>query len=91
MKPQELEVLTAVYYMKGKGYTNTIHNFVQNASDKKLTFNQLYRVPNKLESAGFVSFVFGDPTPERGGRRKKLYTCTETGAAELQQQGRVTL
>ncbi len=37
----------------------------------------------RLERRGFVSSRLGDPTPVRGGRRKRLYALTPAGARAL--------
>ncbi len=37
----------------------------------------------RLESRGFVTSRLGDPTPVRGGRRKRLYTLAPAGALAL--------
>ena len=44
----------------------------------------LYTVLDRLGEKGFVEAWIGDSTPERGGRRRKVYRLTPEGAAELQ-------
>ncbi len=43
----------------------------------------LYTALERLETRGFVVSRFGDPTPERGGKRKRLYTIEPAGARAL--------
>lgn len=43
----------------------------------------LYTALDRLEQRGFVTSRLGDPTPERGGRRKRLYTMLPAGERML--------
>lgn len=42
-----------------------------------------HMVLRRLEKRGFVTSRLGDPTPERGGRAKRLYSLTSTAAEAL--------
>jgi DNA-binding PadR family transcriptional regulator len=37
----------------------------------------------RLEVRGFVSSAIGEPTPQRGGKRKKYYRLEQAGARAL--------
>jgi DNA-binding PadR family transcriptional regulator len=39
----------------------------------------LYTALNRLEKRGLVSSRLGEPTAERGGKRKRLYTVQPAG------------
>ena len=43
----------------------------------------LYTVLDRLSEKGLVEAWIGDSTPERGGRRRKVYRLTPAGAGEL--------
>lgn len=43
----------------------------------------LYTVLERLQTKGFVESWIGDSTPERGGRRRKVYRILPGGAGEL--------
>lgn len=43
----------------------------------------IYNSMERLQRRRLVESKFGDPTPERGGKRKKLYTLTPLGARAL--------
>ena len=43
----------------------------------------------RLENRGFVTSAMGGATPERGGRRKRLYRLTDAGYQALRAQRRV--
>lgn len=44
----------------------------------------LYTVLDRLQAKGFVESWIGASTPERGGRRRKVYRLLPAGARELQ-------
>ena len=43
----------------------------------------LYTALNRLETRGFVASRLGEPTPERGGKRKRLYSVLPSGEREM--------
>ena len=45
----------------------------------------VYKTLTRLEEKGFVVARVGEPTPERGGRRKRYYTVTAAGRRALRQ------
>ncbi|HKW02603.1 MAG TPA: helix-turn-helix transcriptional regulator [Vicinamibacterales bacterium] len=44
----------------------------------------IYTAFQRLERRGFVATSFGEPTPQRGGKRKKLYRLRPAGVRALQ-------
>ena len=44
----------------------------------------IYTVLDRLETRGLVSSWVGEPTAERGGRRRKYYELRPEGAQRLQ-------
>ena len=50
-----------------------------------MTLGAIYKTLGRLERKGYVSVHIGDPTPERGGRRKKLYRLEPLGVRALKQ------
>ena len=45
----------------------------------------VYTTLDRLESKGFLKSWVGDPTPQRGGRRRKFYALRPAGVAALRQ------
>jgi len=43
----------------------------------------IYTALERLETRGFVRSKLGEPTPERGGKRKRLYRLSAAGTAAL--------
>lgn len=47
--------------------------------DKSISLPAIHVVLKRMEKKGWVSSRFGEPTAERGGRRKRLYWATPSG------------
>ena len=50
-----------------------------------MSINAVYTTLDRLESKGFLKSWVGDPTPQRGGRRRKFYALRPAGVAALRQ------
>ena len=48
------------------------------ALDKNISIPAIHVVLKRMEKKGWVKSEFGEPTAERGGRRKRLYSATPT-------------
>ena len=53
-------------------------------SGREPSFATVYTALSRLERRELVSSTLGDPTPERGGRRKKIFTVRADGRRALQ-------
>lgn len=85
----EEATLRAVMHQRGKGYAVTLKPDVEDRLDKSLTLGGIYTSLDRLEEKGFVESRWGDPTAERGGRKKQFFTITglgETALARAEQQ-----
>lgn len=51
----------------------------KNQMNKNASLPAVHVVLKRLEKKGLVKSKFGDPTPERGGRRQRLYSATRSG------------
>jgi len=47
----------------------------------------MYVTLDRLERKGYLSSAMGDPSPERGGKAKRLYAITPAGLEVLKQSG----
>lgn len=82
----ELEqlVLLALLRLEGEGYGVTVQQRLEREAGRHVDLGTVYKTLLRLESKGLVSAYLGDPTPERGGRRKKHYAATTAGRRALQ-------
>ena len=77
----ELEqlVLLAVLRTDGDAYGVPIRAELVARTGRDVPLGSVYNAHARLEEKGLVTSAVGDPTPERGGRRKRLYTATTHG------------
>lgn len=50
-----------------------------NTLNKNISIPAIHVVLKRMEEKGWVKSEFGEPTAERGGRRKRLYRATAAG------------
>ena len=81
----ELLVLLAVIRIGADAYGVTIRDELERETSRELTLGAVYKTLRRLEQKGYLSIRIGAPTPERGGRRKKLYHLEPLGARALKQ------
>lgn len=75
--------LLAVWKLKDDAYGVTIRRHVSRETGRTYPYGTLYSALDKLARKGFLSKSAGDPTPERGGRRKFYYRITGAGITAL--------
>ena len=81
----ELEqvVLLAIVRLDGESHGAAIVEQIEDGTGKRVSPGALYTVLGRLETKGFVQSWIGDSTPERGGRRRKVYKILPEGARAL--------
>ena len=58
-----------------------IRRLIEERSGRVLSPGAIYTALDRLETRGFVRSKLGEPTPERGGKRKRLYRMSAAGTA----------
>lgn len=81
----ELLVLLAILRLDGDAYGVTIKSALDVETSRDVTLGAIYKTLGRLEDKGYVAARLGDPTPQRGGRRKKLYRLDPLGHRALKQ------
>lgn len=83
----ELEqlLLLALTHLRDDAYGVSIATLIADRTGRVLSPGAIYTALDRLERRGFVSSRWGDPTPERGGKRKRYYRLRSAGAAALSQ------
>ena len=66
-------------------YGAAIRQEIHARSGRDVSINAVYTTLDRLESKGLLKSRVGDPTPERGGRRRKFYALRPAGLAALRQ------
>lgn len=79
---EELVLLTIAALME-EAYSVSICDEIEKVSGREVKLSVVHAVLNRLEKKGFVSSHLGEPTKERGGRRKRFFTVTHAGKVAL--------
>jgi len=66
-------------------YGAAIRQEIHARSGRDVSINAVYTTLDRLESKGFLKSWVGDPTPQRGGRRRKFYALRPAGVAAMRQ------
>lgn len=75
----ELLTLLAIAQLGDDAYGVTLRELLQARTSRAVNLGAIYKTLGRLESKGLVEVTIAPPTPERGGRRKKLYQLTRGG------------
>jgi PadR family transcriptional regulator PadR len=86
-------VLLTVAVLEGQAYGVALTHEIIEQTGRPVRLNQIHAALQRLEDKGMVKSEMGEPTAERGGRRKRLFTVTAYGRRTLQeiQEVRVSL
>ena len=66
-------------------YGATIRQEIHARSRRDVSINAVYTTLERLESKGLLKSCVADPTPHRGGRRRKCYALRPAGVTALRQ------
>lgn len=78
-------MLLAIRALDGPIYGVPIQQYLEKISGRVITMGAVYAALDRLEAKGFVRSALGDPTPERGGKRKRLFDITPLGNRTLRE------
>ena len=78
-------ILFALLRLGDNAYGVTIRREIESRTGRNVSSGAVYTTLERLEAKGYVSSVTGEPTPERGGRRKRFYQLEPAGAKALGQ------
>jgi PadR family transcriptional regulator PadR len=81
----ELEqlVLLALLHLGDTAYGVTVRDEIAARAGQEVSLGAIYNALSRLEAKGLISAWMGDPTPERGGRRKRHYRVLPQGRRAL--------
>jgi len=75
----EYLILTAATRLDINAYGATIRHEIEAATRERCSIGALYTTLDRLESKGLIRTRMGDPTPQRGGRPKRMVRVTAKG------------
>ncbi|MBO0930855.1 PadR family transcriptional regulator [Fibrella aquatilis] len=78
-------VLLAVAIQSGEAYGAAVVSEIEQQMNRPVNLGAVHAVLCRLQEKGLVSSHLGGATPERGGRRKRLYAMTGAGRRALEE------
>jgi PadR family transcriptional regulator, regulatory protein PadR len=75
----EYLLLTAAARLGEDAYGAAIRQEIEEATGRPCSLGALYTTLDRLEEKGFLTTRMGDPTPQRGGRPKRMVRVTGKG------------
>ena len=79
----EILILFAIIRLNDEAYGATVHREIEDRTGRAIAIGAVYTGLARLQKSGYVIAQVGEPTPQRGGRRKKYYSVTEAGVFSL--------
>lgn len=76
-------ILIALVRLGTDAYGASLRREIEARTGRTISAGALYTALDRLETRGFVASRLGEPTPERGGKRKRLYTLQPAGERVL--------
>jgi len=76
-------VLLGVLRLDDAAYGAAIRAEIHERSGRDVSINAVYTTLERLEDKGLLRSRVGEPTHERGGRRRKFYALRPAGEAAL--------
>lgn len=76
-------ILLAVWRLQDNAYGVTIREEVIRVTGQNWLQGAIYGPLARLHRKRYLEMIWGEPTPERGGRRKTFYRLTPHGKAAL--------
>jgi DNA-binding PadR family transcriptional regulator len=76
-------LLLAVLQLDEDAYGGRIRTVIATRTGRLVSPGAMYTALDRLERRGLVTSWLGEPTPQRGGKRKRYYRLEPAGAALL--------
>jgi PadR family transcriptional regulator PadR len=76
-------VMLAVLRLDEEAYGTTIGDELRERAERDASPGAIFTTLERLEARGLVSSRYGEPTAERGGRRKRFYRLSVDGRRAL--------
>jgi DNA-binding PadR family transcriptional regulator len=82
----EQAVIMGVMHVGDEAYGIPVHAEILERTGRDLSLAAVYKTLERLEQKGFLTKRVGEPTSERGGRRKHFYSVTSAGKSALRRE-----
>jgi DNA-binding PadR family transcriptional regulator len=78
-------VLLALMRLGPDAYGATVRREIETRAGREVSIGAVYTTLERLEQKGLVRSRIGDPTPERGGRRRRHFELQPLGTRSLRE------
>ncbi len=78
-------ILLAIMQLQDEAYGVSIRNHLKKITGKTWAFGAIHVMLTRLEKKKLLESHLADPTPQRGGRSKRIYRLTSAGMETLEQ------
>ena len=82
-------VLLSVLIASPDAYGPSLQQVLADEAGRDVSLGAIYTALERLGQKGLVTSELGDPTPVRGGRRKRHYELTPDGLKHVQEARRI--
>lgn len=82
-------VLLAVCILEGQAYGVSVKEEVEKHTGRSILLGAVHITLYRLQDKGLLSSEMGGNTAKRGDRRKRLFTITDIGVRQLQENQQV--
>ena len=76
-------ILLALVRLGPDAYGATVRREIEEHAGREVSISAVYTTLERLERKGLVRSRIGEPTPERGGRRRRHFELLPLGARSL--------
>jgi PadR family transcriptional regulator, regulatory protein PadR len=76
-------ILLALVRLDGCAHGMIVRREIEERTGRNISIGAVYATLERLEAKGYVSSSTGDPTPERGGRAKRMFRVEAAGNRAL--------
>jgi DNA-binding PadR family transcriptional regulator len=78
-------ILLAIVRLREGAYGVAIRNRLKQDTGETWAFGAVHVMLSRLEKKGLLESFLAEPTPQRGGRSKRIYTMTSLGRQTMEQ------
>ena len=78
-------IMLVILQLQEEAYGVAIRNYLKKITGKSWAFGAIHVMLTRLEKKKLVDSYLAAPTPQRGGRSKRIYRITSAGIITLEQ------
>jgi DNA-binding PadR family transcriptional regulator len=80
----EYIILLALVQLDGTAHGTLVRREIEARTGRNVSIGAVYATLERLETKGYISSRTGEPSPERGGRARRLFHIEAAGKRALQ-------